>query len=97
MKILDEVACSRPLSQPGKSNLRSQLLAWLIKRVQESDKIPSALLAEGVVTLSDGPVDCGSFSDIYQGRLRGRCVALKQVRMARNDTPRDKKSKRDVS
>ncbi|KAK7677085.1 hypothetical protein QCA50_019983 [Cerrena zonata] len=69
------------------------LLRYLLKLSRTPDFVPTAFYVAGTACDNSDPITLGGSSDVFQGLLEGKTVALKQLRF--NHTTNDEKSTKD--
>lgn len=53
---------------------------FLQKVVRESGQLPKYLFISGVKRIGDNPISGGGFSDVWEGEVNGKRMALKVIR-----------------
>jgi hypothetical protein len=69
----------------------------LVKLCCYWNMLPPSLFVRHAQRVGSEPVSCGGFADIFKGKLGGRLVALKRIRIHATTTPEQKRKIHMVS
>lgn len=73
-----------------KGHLRNKLFRDATRLAERTRKMPSGLRVDRVVLTDSSPFGSGAYGDVYEGKLDGRRVAIKRMRVYQRTTSDEK-------